>query len=84
MYDPGRLADQNRFPLNYRGEIASGAVCYPDLIKPTGDGGFRYTSKVQAGKLRIYDSTEQETTRLHENVYHSTVRWSTEVILHQI
>ena len=84
MYDPGRLADQGRFPLDYRGEIASGAVCYPDLIAVTGDGGFRYTSKVQNGKLVIYESTEQETDRLHENVYHSKVRWSTEVILHQI
>lgn len=84
MYDPGRLADQNRYPLDYRGEIASGAICYPELIQPTGDGGFRYTSKVQHGKLRIYDSIEQETDRLHENVYHSKVRWSTEVILHQI
>jgi len=84
MYDPGKMARENRFPLDYRGEIASGAVCYPDLIKPTGDGGFRYTSKVQWGKMRIYDSIEQETDQLHENVYHSKVRWSTEVILHQI
>jgi hypothetical protein len=84
MYDPDKLADENRFPLDYRGEIASGAVCYPDLVAHTGDGGFRYTNKVQYGKMRIYDSQEQAIDQLHENVYHSKVRWSTEVILHKI
>ena len=84
MYDPGKMADDNRFPLDYRGEIASGAVCYPDIIAPTGTGGLRYTDKVQYGKMRIYDSNAQGTDQIHENIYHSTVRWSTEVILHKI
>jgi hypothetical protein len=84
MYDPGRMAQHNRFPLDYRGEIASGALCYPDLIKATGDGGYRYTNKAQNGKLRIFESTEQDCDRLHENIYHCPVRWNTEVILHQI
>lgn len=84
MYDPDLLVTQNRFPLDYRGEIASGAVCYPDLIAATGDGGFRYTNKVTRGILRIYDVNEQETDQLTENIYHSKVRWSTEVVLHKI
>lgn len=84
LYDPDLMAQSNRFPLDYRGEISPSAVCYPDLIRPVASGGLRYTSKTQHGKLRIYNSTEQETDQLHENVYHSAVRWSTEVILHQI
>lgn len=84
IYDPDRLVSQNQFPLDYRGELASGALCYPDLVKATGDNGFRYTNKVQYGKVRLYDSIYQGTDALHENVYHSRVRWSTEVILHKI
>lgn len=84
VYDPDLLASNGTFPLDYRGELVDGALCYPDLIRASGDGGFRYTSKVQNGKLRIFNSTEGDTTQLHQNVYHSTVRWSTEVILHRI
>jgi len=84
MYDPDLMAAQNRYSLDYRGEITPSAVCYPDLIRPVASGGFRYISKVANGKLRIYNSIGQETDRLHENIYHSPVRWSTEVILHQI
>ena len=83
MYDPGLMADQNRFPLDSRGEIASGALCYPDLIAATGDGGFRYTNKVQHGKITVNNSRMQDITKLN-NIYHCPVRWSTEVILHKI
>jgi hypothetical protein len=84
LFDPGELASRNRFPLDYRGEIASGAVCYPDLVAATGDGGFRFTKRVQNGTIRIYNSTEQETDQISDNVYHSKVRWSTEVIVTSI
>ena len=81
MFDTGKMAKDNRYPLDYTGDIASGALCYPDLIAATGDGGFRYTKRVQHGKMRIAESIEQETDQIHENVYHSKVRWTTEVIL---
>jgi len=84
MYDPDLLAVHNRYPLDYRGEITPSAICYPDLIRPVASGGYRYNSKVQNGKLRISTSVEQETDRLHENIYHCPVRWGTEAILHQI
>ncbi|MFO7745710.1 MAG: hypothetical protein R6V36_10045 [Psychroflexus sp.] len=84
LFDPGKMADDNAFPLDYRGEIASGALCYPDLISPTGDGGYRYTSGTKGGKMRIFDITEQQTNQLTNNVYHSKVRWNTEVILQKI
>jgi hypothetical protein len=84
MYDPDLMGQNSRFPLDYHGEIAPSAVCYPDLIKPVASGSFRYTSKVQHGKLRINESIAGENNRLHENVYHSPVRWSTEAVLHRI
>lgn len=80
MFDPSTIP----YPLTYQGEIASGALCYPDLIQPTGDGGFRYTDRLQNGKLRIAKSTEQDTRELKDGIYHSKVRWNTEVILHKI
>ena len=84
MYDPDMLADQNRYPLDYRGDLADNPLCYPDLIAHSGDGGFRYTNKVQHGKLRIYDVHEQNHGKITDNVYHSSVRWGTEVILPKI
>jgi hypothetical protein len=84
LYDPEKMAEDNRFPLDHRGEVASGALCYPDLVAATGEGGYRFTSKVQYGKMRIYDSKFQDTQELSPNVYHSSAQWSTEVILHKI
>lgn len=40
LFDKNLMAAQNRFPLDYYGNIASGALCYPDLIKQTDNGGF--------------------------------------------
>lgn len=80
MYSPDLIANDNKFPLDYRGETASGALCYPDLVAATGDGGYRYEDRIQNGKIRLFDSREQDTEKLTNNVYHSKVRWNTEVI----
>lgn len=84
MFDPDLLASQNRYPLDYRGDLSDNSLCYPDLVAHSGNGGFRYTSKVQQGKLRIYEPYEQHHGKILENVYHSTVKWNTEIILHRI
>lgn len=84
LFDTGKLATDNRFPLDYRGEITNGALCYPNLIAATGDGGFRYENKVQHGKMRIFNTSEQNVDYLSNNIYHSKVRWETEVILPKI
>lgn len=81
LYDPDMIAAQNKYPLTYLGDLSDSPKCYPDLIAPTGDGGFRYISRVQNGKLRIYDVHEQNHDAISENIYHSTVRWGTEIIL---
>jgi len=64
MYDPDMLASQNRYPLNYLGDLNTNPLCYPDLIADSGIGGFRYTNKVQYGKLRISDVQESATEPL--------------------
>lgn len=84
VYDPDRLALEDRYPLDYRGEKTANPLCYPDLIAPTGNGGYLMDSRVQNGKLRIYDTHGQNHGQLTANVYHSTVRWATEVILPRI
>ena len=84
VYDPDLLAEQDRYPLDYRGEKTENPLCYPDLIAPTGDGGFRMSPRLQNGKIYIFNSHGQNHGQLTPNVYHSTVRWSTEVILPRI
>ncbi len=42
MYDKNLLARNNRFPIDYNGSIASGALCFPDLTRPSGEGGFHW------------------------------------------
>ena len=84
MYDPDMIAEQNRYPLDYTGDLAENPLCYPALIAWSGDGGFRYTDKVQHGKMRIYASHGQNHEQITSNIYHSNVRWMAEVILHKI
>jgi hypothetical protein len=40
LFDKNLMSAANAFPLDYNGSIASGAMCFPDLVKPTGQGGF--------------------------------------------
>lgn len=40
LFDKNLMVAQNAFPLDYTGGLASGARSYPDLVKPTGWGGF--------------------------------------------
>ncbi len=40
VFDPDRLISQNSYPLDYRGEKSATPWGYPQLIAPTGDGGF--------------------------------------------
>jgi hypothetical protein len=40
LYDENKVAAADRYPLDYGGSIASGALTFPDMVKPTGQGGF--------------------------------------------
>jgi hypothetical protein len=40
LFDKNLMATNNAWPLAWNGSIAPGAKCFPDLITPTGQGGF--------------------------------------------
>lgn len=40
LFDKNLMAQANAFPLDQNGQVASGAKCFPDLVQPTGQGGF--------------------------------------------
>jgi hypothetical protein len=40
LFDKNQIADAEAYPLNQDGSIADGAKCYPDLVAPSGDGGY--------------------------------------------
>ena len=39
-FDKNSMAQANAFPLDYNGSIAPGSMCFPDLVSPSGQGGF--------------------------------------------
>lgn len=81
MFDVNRMASENRFPLTFNGAVASGALTYPQLIRTSGDGGYRYLEGVQHGKLRLYDCNTQGVQRLNDGVFMKTITFYTETIL---
>lgn len=76
MFNPDLLAISGGFPLNFRGQLASGdKKTFPELVIPVEDGGFRWR------KLRMHSSNKQKTNRIHQNLYITPVRITTEVFL---
>lgn len=84
MYDTNLLASNNAFPLDYNGDLISNPLSYPDLVAPTGTGGYRYTSRIKNGTICIKETTEQSHGSIINNVYHNTVRWNMEAISFKI
>ena len=76
MFDTNLLATQNKYPLNYRGELTTHALAsgrYPDLVSDTSEGGLRWK------KMFIPDCVSQGLSELNPNLYIGTVRMTTEV-----
>jgi hypothetical protein len=82
-FDPDMIAENNRYPLDYNGDLNDNPLCYPDLVAYSGDGGFR-TDRIQHGKMRIYGAHGQNHGGVTTSVYHSTVRYIVETILPKI
>ena len=83
LYDTNKIAEQRKSPLDGRGSIASGALTYPDLVKPSGEGGFFYNDKC-TGTLRFADTEASNGVWLTQNLYYSIVKLQTESILTNI
>jgi len=90
MFDTNRMTTDSRFPLDYRGAKASGALTYPDLVRPSGssygDGTFnagfrpgRNTNKPD--RLRFTNTRSQEMSMLNPSLYSGLVRCGAEVIM---
>ena len=76
MFDTNLLATQNKYPLNFRGELTTHALAsgrYPDLVSDTADGGLRWK------KMFIPTCVSQGLSMLNPNLYVGTVRMTTEV-----
>lgn len=73
-YDLNRMAQQNRFPLNYLGMITSGALSYPQLVVPVEDGGFLYR------KFSFIDAEIERVQSINTSIHTCTVRFKGELI----
>lgn len=76
MFNKNWMAAAYQFPLDEDGALATGALMYPDLIKPTGQGGFGWL------QLRYVDVRSAAQPReLTAPLYGATVRGSFEADL---
>lgn len=76
MFDTNLLATQNRYPINYRGELTTNALTngrYPDLVSDTSEGGLRWK------RMFIPSCVSQDLSMLNPNLYVGTIRMVTEV-----
>jgi len=80
MFDLKLIGESEAFPLDYRGEIANSGSIYPNLVAPSGDGGYRWETGVLNGKMRFKDTTAQNGDMLSKNLYQAAVRTTIEVI----
>ena len=80
LFDINRMARNNAFPLDYRGEIASGVLTYPTLVKPSGEGGYR-TTEVLGGRMVFSNARASLGRWVDRNIYNTTVKMTTKVIL---
>jgi len=79
VFSPDLMISSSAFPLNIDGTLASNPLCYPDIIKPTGDGGFRYLNGIQNGKAYMFNCQGSQIQDLG-GAYYTTVTLNTELI----
>lgn len=74
LFDVNRLADEGRHPLDANGSPAPSGLMYPDLVRPTGEGGVGWR------QLRLTDAASTEQPRERTAPYSvATVRLRAEV-----
>lgn len=71
-FDKNAMVDNDKFPLDYNGSLRTGALCYPDLVKSSGDGGYFWK------KIFIKNMTTQESAS-HPPLFRAVVRGSFEI-----
>lgn len=83
MFDSNRMAEDDAFPLTQKGDKHSNTMVYKDLVKYSGDGGYRYMG-ILAGKLTLAETNVQESQNLNETVFQKTVTIDTQSVLNKI
>jgi hypothetical protein len=78
MFDLDLMAMSGGYPLDYQGSLVDGALSYPDLVRSVDDGGFRWN------KIRFDETEGRKGNWIHRDLYHSTVKMTTEVVLPNI
>tara|TARA_A100001201_G_C4091821_1_gene202404 strand:- start:1278 stop:2264 length:987 start_codon:yes stop_codon:yes gene_type:complete len=79
MFDSDRIGRNEAFPLDYRGMVNNNAKIHTELIKPSGEGGYKYDG-VGGGQMIIRDSRVSVSDEISPNLYHGVVRLNAEVI----
>ena len=88
LYDSDKIARSGVLPLDYRGMVNPlnrdgdfyHPKMYPDLIKASGDGGYKYDG-VADGTATFKQARVQLSDAISPNLYHGVVRVNTEVIM---
>jgi len=78
MFDTNEIASSGAFPLDFQGMVVAGAKTFPGLVDTNENGGFRWN------KLRFKEGKATNGEWLHNNLYLTTVRIETEVVLTDI
>ncbi len=76
LFDTNRMSAENRWPLDYRGTIASGSLTYPDLVAVSGAGGFRRDT----GPVMFRNMRGQRKQQIHPYLYTGVIRCTIEAI----
>lgn len=84
LFDPNRMASNNKFPLNQFGTPYSGFFTYPTLVQYSGDGGYRLTRGVLWGKVSFIETELQPRQQLTQSLYQRSVVLTTEAVLTNI
>lgn len=72
VFDIDRMAQNNAFPLKYNGSLNTNPKTYPQLIQPSGSGGYR-TTKFQYGTMYFLDCEAHDGQDLGPNLYFQTI-----------
>jgi len=77
IYNRGLLKDQNKYPpdLDIYGSPVANPLQFPELVAPTGDGGYQYR-KVVLGDVRV-----QVMDQIHDQLYRGLLRTTFEGIV---
>lgn len=71
------------FPLNIDGTLTSNPKVYPELIKHSGEGGYRYTNGIQYGKIFIKETIGNNIQNFG-NIHYTVADMVTETIVNKI